>query len=381
MTLRPTKRAAGLTLGALTLFGVGTNVQAGWVLTVAALLGGIVVAGAVWPLRSLRDLEVTRTAPRRLRAGDPAPVTLSVRNTGRRTRALVRVSDDFLGPGAAVVPLLGPGTERAFEAVRSGARRGVHTEAVCTLETGAPFGVLVARRRLMVGSRTVVHPRTFPVPADALPGCAGQPSRAPSGDVAGVREYRPGDPANRIHWRSTARRGELVVRESEEDTAADLVVVAEAPPDADTADAVASVACSAALAGLAAGRCVDLLCARDGDAARTTATGHDTVLDWGARLAADILPLDGLLETLPAGSAVVCVLEATPRTAPAVRRLVALASSARLTVVLVDPRSPAEPPTPAALVAADSLRAAGADVHPTLAREVERCFTPSPVSS
>ena len=55
--MRPSKRALGLLLGAGILFLIGTNVQAGWLYVLAALLLGALAAGLVLPF--------ARRAPRR----------------------------------------------------------------------------------------------------------------------------------------------------------------------------------------------------------------------------------------------------------------------------------------------------------------------------
>ncbi len=70
--------------------------------------------------------------------------------------------------------------------------------------------------------------------------------RAGSGtEILGVREYRPGDPLRRIHWRSTARRGELIVREFEPPGTQNLGLFLDPSPQDDVAaDQVARIAAS-----------------------------------------------------------------------------------------------------------------------------------------
>ena len=68
--MRLRKRAAGLALGAGVLFLLGTNVQAGWLFVLCALLLGTLVAGLVLPGRMLRGIEIERRAPAEVAQGD-----------------------------------------------------------------------------------------------------------------------------------------------------------------------------------------------------------------------------------------------------------------------------------------------------------------------
>jgi uncharacterized protein (DUF58 family) len=72
--------------------------------------------------------------------------------------------------------------------------------------------------------------------------------RAGSGtELFGVREYRQGDALRRIHWRSSARHGELVVREYEPPGAQTLGIFCDpSPADGEVADQVARIAASEA---------------------------------------------------------------------------------------------------------------------------------------
>src|SRR5260370_6478026 len=70
----------------------------------------------------------------------------------------------------------------------------------------------------------------------------------------GVREYRPGDPLRRIHWRSSARHGELIVREFEPPGVQTLGIFCDpSPPTPEAADQVARLAASEAWDCLRAG--------------------------------------------------------------------------------------------------------------------------------
>lgn len=70
----------------------------------------------------------------------------------------------------------------------------------------------------------------FPNPAGILPGGEALRRRTPqvTPNAAGVREYEPGDPLNRIHWVSTARRNRLITKEFELDPQAEVWIFLDA---------------------------------------------------------------------------------------------------------------------------------------------------------
>ncbi|MCB1125916.1 MAG: DUF58 domain-containing protein, partial [Verrucomicrobiae bacterium] len=88
-----------------------------------------------------------------------------------------------------------------------------------------PFGLFRAFSRVRKPHTVLVLPRRYPLPPLALPGRT-QYQRGGVAMAAGVgeseefislREYRQGDSLRRIHWRSTARRGEPIVKEFQDE--------------------------------------------------------------------------------------------------------------------------------------------------------------------
>jgi uncharacterized protein (DUF58 family) len=97
--------------------------------------------------------------------------------------------------------------------------RGLHEFGPATMRAGDLFGFSLQRRDEMEINRLIVYPKT--VPLDRL----GLPTRGPFGDLvtprmlwedpthlAGVRDYQPGDPMRRIHWKASARLDALQVK-------------------------------------------------------------------------------------------------------------------------------------------------------------------------
>jgi uncharacterized protein (DUF58 family) len=327
VSLRPTKRAFALAGGAVALFLVGTNVQAGWVLGIAALLLGVLVTGSLLPLRGFKGVVVGRRVPRTATAGQHVPVTISVANTGPRTRSLLFIADEFCGRSAAVVDLIGPHEVREYASRRDGARRGVYIAGECTVVAGGPFGVAVAKHTSAVASPIVVYPKTYDAPARQMLGLGSWRAPAPVGDTSSVRDYVRGDPLRRVHWRSSARRGELMVREFDAEKRAEVTVAAEVPDDAGTADAVASIACSLGLSFLGSGE-VRLVAPGE---ATVRVRDRESLLEWGARLQ----PNDSFASALDAARTTPAAVVVCPASTSGAERLRRLADETSVLAVLV----------------------------------------------
>lgn len=92
----------------------------------------------------------------------------------------------------------------------------------------------------------------------------------PAADDASLRDYRAGDDLRRVHWRTSARLGELVVRQDERAARRPVSVILDLPDDDAAAEWSISAAASVALALLRSGHRVRLL----GGAVLTAATDH-----------------------------------------------------------------------------------------------------------
>src|SRR3954453_7595447 len=259
--MRLRRRAAGLFVGAVVLFVIGTNPQAGRLFVLAALVLGTAVAGIVVPLVALRGLEVELTAPAETRQAVATGVRLAVTNHGRAVRWRIVAHDQHVGGATTYLGAVRPGERVEVGTERGAPRRGEARTAVVELRSAAPFGVAERRRRLPADATTLVLPRV--VPLGALPFVALASSREAAvetdgrrgqgPDYLGVREFRPGDPIRQVHWRLTARHGELVVRDLEEHRVPRLAIWVDTHGDAaldEACSAAASIVASATTTGV-----------------------------------------------------------------------------------------------------------------------------------
>ena len=183
-------------------------------------------------------------------------------------------------------------------------RRGIYSGGEILVESGAPFGLFYARRRIRVDSEVVVYPRTFDVAGlppsavvDAERGDRSESStlhRGHGGELWGVREYRPGDPARLVAWKRSARGlpvGRLAVVELAQEThppfAVALNLDPQAPPDAR--EMIVSLGASLLLYGLSEGREVRADAGPENQPFPEEVT-RDSVLTWCAGLESSPLP-------------------------------------------------------------------------------------------
>src|SRR6478672_5907539 len=290
--MRLRRRAAGLTLGAVILFVIGTNAQAGWLFVLAALLLGTVVAGIVVPFVGVRGLEVELAAPAETRQGDDVTVRLTISNRGRAVRWGIVARDEHIGGSTTFVGAVRPGERVEVGTVRGAPRRGEARTAWVELRSAAPFGVAERRRRLPADVTTLVLPRVIPLGALPFVDLASsreaatetEPRRGQGPEYLGVREYRPGDPIRQVHWRLTARHGELVVRDLEEHRVPRLALWIDTHTDAYTLDEICSAAASIVSSASATGVGVRLAAATADGPAVVSRASSLVLHRWLARL-------------------------------------------------------------------------------------------------
>jgi uncharacterized protein (DUF58 family) len=274
--MRPRKRAFGLVLGAGVLFVIGTNVQAGLLFVLAAVLLGAAFAGVLAPVVALRGLHAELVVPEEAIQGREALVELHLRNPTRGGRWHVVASDGHLGKADVLVDAVRPHERVEVITVRTPAKRGPHRTTWVEVRSAAPFGCAERRRRLPVDAQTLVLPAVEPLGplpfvepvATTETGYHTSPRRGHGPEYLGVREYRSGDSMRHVHWGLTARHGQVMVREFEEERTRRLAILVDTERDRGAEwtplDACCTVAASVMAAALAQGHGVRLVAARPG---------------------------------------------------------------------------------------------------------------------
>jgi uncharacterized protein (DUF58 family) len=162
--------------------------------------------------------------------GDRLQITYTLRNTSRVPKPWLEVHNPTTLPGGLPgrAISLGSRAERSWLVRAPLTRRGHFRVEPLQIRTGDPFGFFEASASVGQGVAVVVYPKIDPLPLWKLPAASIEGSHAApertlqtSPLATAVRPYAPGDAMNRIHWKSTARHGEIQVKEFELEQTAD----------------------------------------------------------------------------------------------------------------------------------------------------------------
>ena len=227
---------AGRVLAIILLVGglIGVLVDAGEIFARFLYLGSLVIfVSWLWTQFSLRGVSVKRrTRSLRASVGDTFEEHFELANESNIGKLWIELANESNMPGAhgsRLMTMVGRKQKRTHIARTWLFRRGGYKLGPTRLISGDPFGLFRTERVFPAEDSLVVLPMIYEIssflsPPGLLPG--GQVIRRKALDItphaSGVREYVPGDPIKRIHWPTTARRGQLVVKEFEQDPHAEV---------------------------------------------------------------------------------------------------------------------------------------------------------------
>jgi uncharacterized protein (DUF58 family) len=248
-----------LGLFGLSLFG-GLATGRDLFFSLAYVWGGLLLGSWVWARSSLSGLTLEREArSSAAQVGSVFEERLMLRNASRVPKLWVEVRDHSTLPGYWATPgpagmavdesdrrardIPGHRVSSVIASLRAGREvrwlvrtrctlRGRYRLGPASLESGDPFGLFTITKDATPAHHIIVLPATdpineFDVPSGYLPGGGALHQRTSqvTANAVGVRDYAPGDGMNRIHWKSTARRDRLIVKEFEIDPKVDVWIV------------------------------------------------------------------------------------------------------------------------------------------------------------
>jgi uncharacterized protein (DUF58 family) len=196
-------------------------------------LGLLAIGGSYVLTRfGLADLEAGyRVDHRQAHVGDDLRTTYSISNASNLPKPWLEVYNptDLPVPPPGRALGLRSWAQRSWVAIVPLTRRGTFRVEPMVVRTGDPFGFFEAAATVGRPTMVTVFPQVVPLPRWRLPnanleGSHSAPERTLQTTplATTVRPYAPGDSFNRIHWRSTARLGEIQVKEFDLEQTADV---------------------------------------------------------------------------------------------------------------------------------------------------------------
>lgn len=219
--------SAGVTTGSTIYYRLGLF----WI---AILISSYLIARY-----SLRGIRLDRTARTfRSQVGQIFIERFEIVNLSWYPRIWIDVDDRSLLPGARgshVISFLRGRDSRSYLSRTRLLMRGIYTLGPTVLKSGDLFGLFQESKNFPAQETLLVYPILFDIPVFPSPAgwlSGGEAIRRRTHQIttnaSGVREYVPGDPINRIHWISTARRDRLIVKEFELDPMAEIWIFLDA---------------------------------------------------------------------------------------------------------------------------------------------------------
>ncbi len=245
--LRLTRRGLAFALIVLLIgfcaLNTGNNLL---ILILSALLAALIVSGLISNL-VLHKLAVSVRMPGEIHAGEQIAFRLTLENRKRLVPsfALLLSTGDTAGSGKPLklpertFPYVPPRRRASLRTCHEFAERGVRSLDEFEVRTGFPFGFLIRGRRLPMQGTVTVYPRLV----DVLPllrrlrengnGAYEKNRRGLGTGLYKIRGFQGGDSTRFVHWKSSAKLGQLMVKDflAEDELPAGLVFSRFLPED------------------------------------------------------------------------------------------------------------------------------------------------------
>ena len=318
---------------------------------VFGLTAGPFVLNGQITLGILRQLRVTRRLPEQAMVGESFSVSLALSNQKRLLSSWLVVAEDILrSPGEQLQPAVlfacvPPRSQREAAYDISPAHRGKYEFGPVRLMSRFPLGLMERSFELGPVASLIVYPRIgrmkprwHKIDDSGEPVAERAQARVGARDdeFHRLREYRAGDNPRAIHWRTTARRNALMVREYQHMRRRDLLLVVDLwlpekarPEDLERVELAVSFAASI---------CVDQMQTTADSGLDLAIVGRETwhaVGPGGARSIGGLLEQLALAEAGPAAALAAAIGETAQRVSGQIRRvLITTRSQAAVNVVL-----------------------------------------------
>ncbi|MCD9197344.1 DUF58 domain-containing protein [Aeromicrobium wangtongii] len=241
-----TRRGIGFLVAAVIAFLAAPLLSLPALLYVTGLLLGLVILAAAFVFVGHSSVLIERSfTPQVVSPGTLSRATVRITNLSLLPCLEARWEDQLppriTGDASGLLPPLGgsrSGTARAtFSYTLQGLQRGRHDIGPLQVDVQDPFGLVYRRHAFGSAEPLTVLPRRVELPPISPRSASDDGATRPAAHNAGVgeddiiaRSYLPGDALKRIHWKATAHRAELMVRQEEQQVTPRSAVVLDTEP-------------------------------------------------------------------------------------------------------------------------------------------------------
>lgn len=233
---------AGLLLAgiAFCFFAAATNTMAGWLYVISGLIIALLGLAAILPPRTLKQIQVRRQPILPVSVGDQLTITITIKNQSTKPKTFLQIQDILQSELGQIVEtpveIINPQSSYEWVYYQPTKKRGIYRWQEVHIRTATPLGLFWCRRSWSAPALAIVYPTVLPLTSCPLIDNIGRDdsaqifsdrrSHAATEDITRtLRPYRIGDPTRLIHWRTSARYGELRVRELEVFTGSQNIII------------------------------------------------------------------------------------------------------------------------------------------------------------
>ena len=232
--IRPTKEGWWFLLATVGLGLAATNTGNNLLYLILAMMLSFIVISGILSEQSFRGLEIQCRLPKHLYAGEVSSFRVVVKNRKRRLPSFSLHIQGTNPPFSRYLLKLAPQGSISFRETVRFERRGLHQLQGLRVLTRYPFGLFTKASRPRLGEEVLVYPRIVPLPPSLLKALAswGIQARYQKGRESGLynlRPYRDGDNFRLIHWKTSAKAGELMLKELEREEGGKVTLLIEDP--------------------------------------------------------------------------------------------------------------------------------------------------------
>ncbi len=290
-TIRPTREGWWFTVATLVVGLAATNTGNNLMYLILGMMLSFMAVSGLLSEQTMRHLRLQREMPHRIYAGTPAAFGVRLGNRKRYLPSYaLHVAEANPAGGfdssCFFLRVAPQGQEDWFYSLTF-PERGLHYLPGLRLSTLFPFGLFVKMGRPLLADPVLIYPAVRPLAPDEIPSAleAGWRERHRRGRGAGLynlRPYRPGDDPRLVHWKISARTGELILKETEEEDRPQVRLILEDPTPGTPAEAIEadiSYVASVAAHAIRQGASVELITAEGGSGLGAGETHLDRILE------------------------------------------------------------------------------------------------------